>query len=331
MLLLLLLATGCQRDEPAEQSSAAGGPIAIEDEPAAANATAAGEATTVAGAGDPAPVPTAAALSDQYADALSIPGQLALGTIQLEGSELAVGVAQAEALLPLWQAFATLSGSDTTAAAELDAVVRQIERAMTPEQIAAIAAMALTEGSVQALQESGELVLGGFGARAGGGMGEAGETPAGGVPGMGGGPGGGRGGGMGGGIPGGGPGALPGGEIDEDVMATRQAQFAGGDISFEDTMLVAAVTRLLRTTTGEIVAPGGTINLIWTTIADGVGVDVETLQGEFAAGAAPAEIITGHGGDLDTIRAAILEALAGSNLAAEADLEQFVDDFLNGR
>jgi hypothetical protein len=49
-------------------------------------------------------------------------------------------------LLPLWQA---LQGG-VTAEAEVDAVIAGIKQAMTPEQLAAIADMALTEDDVQA-------------------------------------------------------------------------------------------------------------------------------------------------------------------------------------
>jgi hypothetical protein len=98
-----------------------------------------------------------AQLTADYPDALSIQGQLALGTIQLEETALALDETQAAALLPLWQALATLGRSDTAAAAEINAVVKQLTEGLTPAQIAAIAAMKLTAADVAELQNSGVL------------------------------------------------------------------------------------------------------------------------------------------------------------------------------
>jgi hypothetical protein len=88
-------------------------------------------------------------LETDYEGALDVSGQLALGTVRLEGTAHAVTPEQAETLLPLWQA---LRGS-VTAEAEVGAVLRGIEGAMTEEQLAAIADMELTEEDVQAWME----------------------------------------------------------------------------------------------------------------------------------------------------------------------------------
>src|SRR3990172_3495827 len=61
-------------------------------------------------------------LSTSYTGALPVVSQLAAGTLSLECSDLAVSAEQAAALLPLWQAYRALSQSDTTAAAELEAL-----------------------------------------------------------------------------------------------------------------------------------------------------------------------------------------------------------------
>ena len=76
-----------------------------------------------------------ARLSDDYGDALSVQGQLALGTLQLEETELAVDEALAAELLPLWRAAQSLANSDTAADAEVKAVINQIQDTMTPEQV----------------------------------------------------------------------------------------------------------------------------------------------------------------------------------------------------
>jgi hypothetical protein len=67
--------------------------------------------------------------------------ELALGTVGLEGTTQAVDAAAAAQLLPMWQLFSDLRNSTTAAPEELAATVTAIEAAMTPDQLAAIAAM----------------------------------------------------------------------------------------------------------------------------------------------------------------------------------------------
>lgn len=102
---------------------------------------------------------TSEVLDTSYSDALNVSNQLALGTIQLEGTEDAVTPEQAATLLPLWQA---LQGG-VTAQAEVNAVLKQVEGTMTPEQLEAVAAMQLTQEDMQAwMQEQGLGMGGGF-------------------------------------------------------------------------------------------------------------------------------------------------------------------------
>jgi hypothetical protein len=96
---------------------------------------------------------TSAVMDASYEGALPVSSQLALGIFQLEGTENAVTPAQAAALLPLWQA---VQGGTLQSEAETNAVLKQIEGAMTSEQLAAIAAMQLTLEDVGAwAQEQG--------------------------------------------------------------------------------------------------------------------------------------------------------------------------------
>ncbi len=126
-----------------------------------------------------------AVLDTSYPDALDVRSQLALGTIQLEEAENGVTPEQATALLPLWQA---LQGG-VTAQAEVNAVLKQIEGTMTSEQLAAVAAMRLTQDDLRAWAQSQGL----------------------GVP------------------PGGGAGQMGGGqELSPEERATRQAERGGG-------------------------------------------------------------------------------------------------------
>jgi PBP1b-binding outer membrane lipoprotein LpoB len=92
--------------------------------------------------------------------------QLAIGTMLLEDSELAVQPEQAAQLLPLWQVYQNLINSDTAAQVEIDAIEKQIQDSMLPEQMEAINGMGISENSLSELFEN--LGLGfGFGGRMG--------------------------------------------------------------------------------------------------------------------------------------------------------------------
>ena len=143
---------------------------------------------------------------------LPLAESLLIGTLKLQSTGNAVNATQAAALIPLWQAYAQLTGSNSAAQAEIDAVVTQIQQTLTPAQFQAITAMKLTRQDMFTEMSSLGLTNGGgangtpgfsFTPRAGGGAG-GGGFPGGGDGGGGGGgffPGGGAGGG-GGGVPG---------------------------------------------------------------------------------------------------------------------------------
>jgi hypothetical protein len=137
---------------------------------------------------------------------LPLAESLLIGTLKLQGTSNAVNATQAAALVPLWQAYAQLTSSNTAAQAEINAVVTQIQQTLTPAQVQAITALKLTRQDMFTEMSSLGLTNGG-GAngtpgfsgtpRAGGGGGAGGFFPGGG-----GGGGGGFAGGGGGGVPG---------------------------------------------------------------------------------------------------------------------------------
>ena len=280
---------------------------------------------------------------------LSVAAQLALGTVQLEETEQAVSETQAAELLPLWQAYQTLSQSDTTAAVELEALAGQIQRAMTAEQVQAIAGMDLTADTLTEMQASGELGFGGFarGDEASGATGATngdfqtleGGMAGGGPPGdfaAGGGPGGGGGGAMpGGAMPGGG---FAGGEISEDDLATREAAFADMDpAEMQTRMLTGMVVRLLQTKTGEAPAggPGGGMGMggpsfdaALAAAAEATGLSADDIRAQMAEGQTLTAIIEANGGDVAAVRAALIETLSAQPQAAEMDVEQMADRML---
>jgi hypothetical protein len=96
---------------------------------------------------------TSEALDESYDGALPVGSQLALGIFELKETESAVTAEQAASLLPLWQA---IQGGTLQGDAETNAVLKQIERTMTAEQLAAIAALGLTFEDMGAwMQEQG--------------------------------------------------------------------------------------------------------------------------------------------------------------------------------
>jgi len=288
--------------------------------PAASDET---ESDDVAPAAEDAPT-TTAALTEDYDGALAIMTQLALGTVQLDETDLAVDEAQAAELLPLWQALQSLSQSDTTADIELQAVVKQVNNSMTAEQIGAIAAMQLTEDKVTELLESGELSFGGFGRGSGVGSGAGGGAR-----------GGGQGGGLlGGGPGGGGPGGLggPGGNISEEDLATRRAQFEeGGTAIIQDRILTGMVIRQLENKMGivsERQLRGQIMTEAFEAVAESAGLSVEELQAQTADGQSLVEVVTRNDGDLPTLQAKLEELFSGLPDADDLDLQQATADWL---
>ena len=84
---------------------------------------------------------------------------MALGTLSLEGTDLAVTAEQAAELLPLWKAVDSLSTSDTVTTVEMNAVYQQIQGIMTDEQLDAIQSMDLTSQDMTELANQYGVIL----------------------------------------------------------------------------------------------------------------------------------------------------------------------------
>ncbi len=96
---------------------------------------------------------TSAALPTSYDNALPAGTQLALGILRLEGTPQAVTPAEAKTLLPLWQAF---QGNALQSDTERNAVLKQVEGALTADQVKAIADMKLTNDDMRKwMQDNG--------------------------------------------------------------------------------------------------------------------------------------------------------------------------------
>jgi hypothetical protein len=184
--------------------------------------------------------------------------QLAIGTLKLEGTGQAVTATQAATLVSLWSSLKSIEsqampqgnpqqgnqqsivtpGNNIAIQQQVDAQVKQIEAAMTSDQLQAIAKMQITQDSMKTtLQELGITMNGpqqnNRGTQGNGG----GPVPSQGTPPVGGMPGGGAGNGA---LPGQGPG----------LMATPQASMgqSGGD--FIPPELINAVVQYLKQKAG---------------------------------------------------------------------------------
>ncbi len=110
--------------------------------------------TACSGSASNAAGPAGNAPGGGAAGELSMPLQVALGTIKLDGTKEAVTAEQAKELLPLWQTLQVLETSDTAATEEKDALVTQIQEAMTKEQTMAITSLGLTRQDMFSIMQS---------------------------------------------------------------------------------------------------------------------------------------------------------------------------------
>lgn len=122
LIVIILLLTACGGSVPADAAGTGSGPVS--------------------------------GLSENYADALPVRNQLALGSLRLEDNPAtAITAEQATQLLPLWQGLGNLTSSGTGATAEINALLAQIEGQMSNEQLETIKAMKLTRSDIQAVAQ----------------------------------------------------------------------------------------------------------------------------------------------------------------------------------
>jgi hypothetical protein len=254
---------------------------------------------------------TSISLSEDYAEALPVSAQLAIGMLMLDETEDAVTAEQAGELLTLWQMLHALQVSGTASQAELDAVVDQIQGTMTHEQLAAIREMKLTTDSMTGLVQ--EL---GLGRGLAGGAGGAGgfQPPAGMGPG---------GGGFGGGgMLGAGENLSP--EEQEAAAAERMNAFAGTAMTG---MVVSMLEARAEGETWEVTASNQEVALqraLLGVVAEVTGLDEQEIMTRTGEGQTLQEVAEANGADAEQILAQIVAAEAERVNQAVADgaLEQ---------
>jgi glucose/arabinose dehydrogenase len=160
--LILMLALAACGSAPVEQN-----PAVAPVEPTAANVAGTPQAEKT-----PAPQSaTSSGLNLSYENALSTRLALSLGMLKLEETEHPVTQEQAPMLLMLWQGLVNLSSSGSSAEAEVNALMAQIEATLSVEQIDLINEMKLTQTDTQAWAQDNGITLG-TGTSSGTGMGQ---------------------------------------------------------------------------------------------------------------------------------------------------------------
>ena len=84
----------------------------------------------------------------------TLESRLAIGILKLEGTNLAVTADEAKKLLPLWEKVKQLSTTGTPVPADVQAAYKEIEAAMTPEQVQSIQQMTFSAQDFQTLLQS---------------------------------------------------------------------------------------------------------------------------------------------------------------------------------
>jgi len=273
---------------------------------------------------------TGVTLNADYADALPVPSQLAIGTLMLEDTDDAVTTEQASELLPFWKMLQALQSSGTAAQVELDAVLNQIQGTMADGQLLAIKGMKLTSASMMELAQERGL---GFGRGFGGGEGGTGgfQPPAGFVPG-GEGPGGGMGGGMG---PGG---AFVGGQNlnpdeQEAALAERANTFLGAAMS---NTVISMLEARAEGQTWEVAAPNQDLLLqrtLFAAIAEVLNIDQQEIVAQAREGKSLLELVEASGVDVDTVLAKVVAMETeriGQAVADESMTQDEADTWLAG-
>lgn len=83
--------------------------------------------------------------------------EIAVGTLELDGTAQDVTADQAKELLVMWQVYQDISQSSTAAQEEVSALADQIQETMTTDQMQAITAMNLTQQDVFAAMQSADV------------------------------------------------------------------------------------------------------------------------------------------------------------------------------
>ncbi len=102
---------------------------------------------------DAAPTAIPAGPSNGGTPEVSLENRLAMGTLKLEGTSLAVTADQAKQVLPLWSTIKDMIANPAITAPDLLAEYQRVEQDMTSDQLQAIQNLALNQTDIQALMQ----------------------------------------------------------------------------------------------------------------------------------------------------------------------------------
>ncbi|MBI5296022.1 MAG: hypothetical protein HY869_11155 [Chloroflexi bacterium] len=106
------------------------------------------------------PAALTSALNTDYTDAVSVPEQLLTGTFMLADTNLSLTGEQTAQLITLWTGLKEAT-QISAAQEQVDALVQQIESALTAEQVKAIADLKITRDSMMAILQDQGVTMGG--------------------------------------------------------------------------------------------------------------------------------------------------------------------------
>jgi hypothetical protein len=169
LILLVLTLTACSGQTTTNASAAQ------QSLPAAESAS---QSSTSEPSANQEAANSTAQLNTSYDNTVPVEMQLVLGTLKLVGTDQTMTQDQAAVLLPLWSNLQSLSQSlgpgqpqqDSSSTSQstnadtqqkIDALVEQIQQAMTPAQIQAIANMKITQDTAMALMQEIGITMGG--------------------------------------------------------------------------------------------------------------------------------------------------------------------------
>ncbi len=101
--------------------------------------------------GQAAAATSTATAGAQSTNASTLQSKLGAGILKLSGTDLAVTTDQAKTLLPLWKAVKSLSGANSTSTQEMTALYKQIQGALSADQLTAIEKMSWSPSDVSAI------------------------------------------------------------------------------------------------------------------------------------------------------------------------------------
>lgn len=194
LILIVLTITGCTNSTAPQSTST---------NPIITNTTEQSNVGTATTSSDGSPVKLT--LGTDYDNAVSVDMQLLLGLFKLNGTDLAITLEQASALLPLWKNYLALNQTsmptgtapeqgqpladatpqaptiptvDANTRSQLDNIIQQVQDLLTPAQIQTIADLQITQETAMTIQQEVGISMGGQGQSSG----NIGQPPTGSQP-----------------------------------------------------------------------------------------------------------------------------------------------------